>query len=68
MYINLICMIIFLVVGGLIFLITVMVYACDDGSCGCGGCVKERSNIVSLLVSCVHLRVVRYRQERQKIH
>lgn len=44
MYINLICMIVFLVVGGLIFLITVIVYSCEDGSCGCGGLVKERSN------------------------
>ncbi|CAD8141012.1 unnamed protein product [Paramecium pentaurelia] len=38
--INLICMIVYLIVGFLIFIITVILYSCDDGSCSCGGCFR----------------------------
>ncbi|TNV75055.1 hypothetical protein FGO68_gene1707 [Halteria grandinella] len=39
--INLICMIVYLVVGFIIFIITVILYSCEDGSCSCGGLVNN---------------------------
>lgn len=46
--INLICMIVYLIVGFIIFIITVILYSCDDGSCSCGDCVIIYNNIISL--------------------
>lgn len=40
-------MIAYLVIGFIIFIITVIIYSCDEGSCSCGGLVNYILNYYS---------------------